>query len=60
MMPSTITNAMNKRFSIEKRTDKIEIRVEPTLKELIGDIAFVEVVNATMDKFHSSFANNNV
>ena len=32
---------MNKRFSNENRTDKIEIRVEPTLKELIGDIAFV-------------------
>lgn len=31
---------MNKRFAGEKRTDKIELRIEPTLKELIDDVAF--------------------
>ena len=35
---------MNKRFDGEKRSDKIEVRIEPTLKELIGDIAFSEGV----------------
>lgn len=36
---------MNERFFNEKRSDKIDIRVEPTLKELIGDIAFTEGVS---------------
>ena len=36
---------MNKRFDGEKRSDKIEVRIEPTLKELIGDIAFSERIS---------------
>lgn len=36
---------MKNGFSNEKRTDKLEIRIEPTLKELIADIAFKEQVS---------------
>ena len=39
---------MNKRFDGEKRSDKIEVRIEPTLKELIGDIAFSEGVSISV------------
>jgi hypothetical protein len=33
---------MRKRFDWKKYTDNIDVRVDPTLKELIGDIAFEE------------------
>ena len=38
---------MNKRYEGEKRTDKLEIRIEPALKELIEDIAFSEGVKVS-------------
>jgi hypothetical protein len=38
---------MNKRYEDEKRSDKIEVRVEPTLKELIEDLAFEEQVKVS-------------
>lgn len=38
---------MDKRFSEENRTDRIEVRIEPTLKELFADLAFVEGVKVS-------------
>jgi hypothetical protein len=38
---------MDLRFSQEKRTDRIEIRIEPTLKELFADLAFGEGVKVS-------------
>lgn len=36
---------MNNRIFNEKRTDRLEIRIEPTFKELLGDLAFNEKVS---------------
>ena len=38
---------MDLRFSQEKRTNRIEIRIEPTVKELFPDLAFDEGVRVS-------------
>lgn len=38
---------MTKGFTKEKRHDKIEVRIEPTLKELFADLAFEQEITVS-------------
>ena len=35
---------MNERFGRGKRTEKIHLRIEPEIKEMLGDLAFEEEI----------------